>query len=60
MRIHCFCCGKSVSTEVPEETILRAVAYCPECLSGADPKMFEFLIQQMKAKAKTAGESLGR
>ena len=32
MRIHCFECSKSVSSEVPDETILRAVAVCPECL----------------------------
>jgi hypothetical protein len=31
MRIRCFHCGKSVSTEVPDETLLRAIAICPEC-----------------------------
>ena len=32
MRIYCYFCGKSVSTEVPDETVLRALAVCPECI----------------------------
>jgi hypothetical protein len=32
MRLFCFMCGKSVSTEVPDETILRAICVCPECI----------------------------
>jgi hypothetical protein len=32
VRLHCIECGKSVSNEVPEETVLRAVAVCPECV----------------------------
>ena len=32
MRLFCFGCGKSVSTEVPDETILRACCVCPECI----------------------------
>ena len=32
MRLRCFTCGKSVSTELPEETIFRAVATCCECI----------------------------
>ena len=32
MRLICFGCGKSVSNEVPEDTVLRAVAICPECI----------------------------
>ena len=31
MKIRCFHCGKPVSSEVPEGTVLRAVAVCPEC-----------------------------
>ena len=34
MRIYCYFCGKSVSSEVPDETILRAVAVCPECIEA--------------------------
>ena len=32
MRLICFGCGKSVSTEVPADTIVRAVLVCPECV----------------------------
>ena len=31
-KIHCNRCGKSVSTEVPEETVVRAWVECPECI----------------------------
>ena len=31
MRLCCFHCGKPVSTEVPNHTILRATCTCPEC-----------------------------
>lgn len=32
MRIHCSRCGKSVSTEVPHDTVIRAWVECPECI----------------------------
>jgi chromosome segregation ATPase len=32
MRIRCNSCGKSVSSEVPDDTVLRAYAECPECI----------------------------
>lgn len=32
MRLHCTECGKSVSTEVAEETVVRAILTCPECV----------------------------
>ena len=32
MRIKCNVCGKSVSTEVPDETVIRAWVSCPECI----------------------------
>jgi len=32
MRLICFFCGKSVSTEVPDDVTLRAVCICPECI----------------------------
>lgn len=34
MRIRCNECGKSISTEVPDETIIRAWIVCPECIEG--------------------------
>lgn len=35
MKLICFECGKMVSTEVPEETIVRAMLTCPECIEKA-------------------------
>jgi hypothetical protein len=35
MRLICFGCGKPVSSPVPDETIVRAVLYCPECIPRA-------------------------
>lgn len=32
MRLYCWFCGKSVSNEVPDETVVRAVCVCPECI----------------------------
>jgi DNA-directed RNA polymerase subunit RPC12/RpoP len=32
MRLMCNRCGKPVSSEVPEETVVRAWIECPECL----------------------------
>ena len=34
MRIFCWFCGKSVSNEVPDTTVLRAIAVCPECIEA--------------------------
>ena len=32
MRLLCFGCEKSVSSEVPDDTIIRAASFCPECI----------------------------
>ena len=34
MRIYCSMCGKSCSTEVPDTTVFRAMAVCPECIEA--------------------------
>lgn len=34
MRIRCLGCGKSVSSEVPDCTVVRAAVWCPECIEG--------------------------
>lgn len=37
MRFRCYGCNKFVSSEVPDDAILRAVTWCPECVeSGKD------------------------
>jgi len=32
MRLHCFSCNQTVSTEVPASTVLRGLIQCPECI----------------------------
>lgn len=34
MRLRCSSCGKSVSTEVPDGTIIRAYIECQECIEA--------------------------
>ena len=35
MRLRCFECQTTISTEVPDETVVRAIAICPECCEQA-------------------------
>jgi hypothetical protein len=32
MKLHCYSCYKPVSSDVPEETFVRAYLECPECI----------------------------
>ena len=32
MRLICYYCGKSVSSELPEDAVVRALCACPECI----------------------------
>jgi DNA replicative helicase MCM subunit Mcm2 (Cdc46/Mcm family) len=32
LRLICWICHKSVSNEVSDETVFRAIAICPECI----------------------------
>jgi ribosome-binding protein aMBF1 (putative translation factor) len=34
MRGRCHFCGKSVTTEIPDDTIIRALLVCPECIEA--------------------------
>jgi len=34
MRLYCYFCGKSVSNEVPDKTVVRALLVCPECIEA--------------------------
>jgi len=34
MRYHCYFCGKSVTSELPNDSIIRAVLICPECIEA--------------------------
>ena len=32
MRLFCWYCKESVSSELPEDAVFRAIAVCPECI----------------------------
>jgi DNA-directed RNA polymerase subunit RPC12/RpoP len=36
MRYHCFFCQKSVTSELPDEAVIRAVLVCPECIQRGE------------------------
>ena len=38
MRLTCNKCGKPVSTEVPDDTVVRAWIECPECVNKGKGK----------------------
>jgi DNA-directed RNA polymerase subunit RPC12/RpoP len=38
MRLRCNKCHKPVSSEVPEDTVVRAWIECPECIEEKKPK----------------------
>lgn len=34
MRYHCGCCGKCVTSSLPEDSVIRAFLVCPECIGN--------------------------
>jgi len=34
MRYHCHFCAKSVTTELPNDSVIRAILVCPECIEA--------------------------
>lgn len=48
MRLYCFYCGKSVTNEIPDGVIFRAIATCPECTEKDRP-----------SSARSEGEAVG-
>jgi DNA-directed RNA polymerase subunit RPC12/RpoP len=34
MRYHCNMCGKSVTSELPDGSVIRAILVCPECIQA--------------------------
>jgi hypothetical protein len=43
MRLCCYFCGKSVSSEVPDETVVRGVLVCPECIEVGRIKIPDYI-----------------
>jgi DNA-directed RNA polymerase subunit RPC12/RpoP len=40
MQLKCNHCGKPVSTEVPDDTVVRASIECPECVERTEDIVF--------------------
>lgn len=64
MRLHCFECGKIISSELPDASVVRAVLLCPECFAEENAmgdermlKWFEFshLPEKLQAISKPFG-----
>ena len=34
VRYHCHFCGKSVTSELPDDAVVRAILVCPECIEA--------------------------
>ena len=41
MRYYCYICGKSVTSEIPENLVIRAVLVCPECIEQGKISILE-------------------
>lgn len=48
MRLLCWECRKSVSTEIPEDTIIRATLVCPECFQDLCDKLRDEAKQEIE------------
>ena len=35
MRLFCWYCHRSVSSELPDDTLFRAIAVCPDCIADS-------------------------
>ena len=44
MKLFCFECGKSVTNEIPDSVIFRAIAQCPECIDKHSPSPFADIV----------------
>ena len=36
MRYPCYFCGKSVTSELPHDSVIRALLVCPECMEKGE------------------------
>jgi len=48
MRYHCYGCNKSVTSELPEDSVIRALLLCPECIELIPEKGFDYVISQKR------------
>lgn len=54
MRYICMDCGKPVSSDVPDDSVFRAVIFCPECYGKqvAEVTALQRLAQELKAEVE--------
>ncbi len=54
MGLKCWVCAKSVSTEVPDETVMRATLECPECFDETLVKIREEIREELLGSVEDA------
>lgn len=52
MRYHCQFCGKSVTSELNDDAVIRATLICPECLLLPDPEKLNEVLEEIEKRAK--------
>lgn len=57
LRLRCTFCSKSVSTEVHDRTIVRAILVCPECLELGRVIIMDFKATSEESKGEENGNS---
>ena len=50
MRYHCHFCQKSVTSDLPNEAVIRATLICPECLELADQVKLNDVMEDLEKK----------
>jgi DNA-directed RNA polymerase subunit RPC12/RpoP len=54
MRYACFFCGKSVTSELPNDSVIRALLICPECMEDEKiiiPESETTTVENMKRRS---------
>jgi hypothetical protein len=52
VRVLCYFCGKSVTSELPDDSVIRATLICPECLELADQTKLNTVLEDIVNKRK--------
>lgn len=52
MRLFCWYCSKSVTTELPDNAIFRALAICPECIEQGLDQQVNIGIHKLLVEAR--------
>ena len=52
MRYHCHMCGESVTSELPEDAVIRAALICPECLQNGSQQKLDEAFKSIEEKLR--------